>query len=281
MSLVGQEKATSITIQHIFGKISDPKRTTKPVVLLFAGPPGIGKSQMAHDISNAFGQKHSTNINCGDIIDTASHLFRRETGLGNFMQKHNGRVGVVVLEEFEKLSYRAMQAFLLPFESGEWPIKSREKTIILDCSKIIFLMTANEKTENSLEKKKAEQFSYFLGKELVRSFEVISFGPFNLIQQNIIVETMEEKICSRYKHPPNEARLFGSLDINFMPKFNKEVLEQYEENEGATSLLTVIQKSFYDAVFQASKMSPSPSSLWFYLNPTFNTRDYSFTKPEE
>jgi len=229
------------------------------------------------------------------------------------MLNHNGSIGVVILEEFEKLGDAAKEALLHPLESGEWSVKKPGKTICVDCSNIIFLMTSNLKNKEILgwlkEKKAIEKWSASKSeketksielwiikevsqiiknsikdgrvKEFARRLEVIPFVSFNSIQQQVIVEAMEEKLSSRYKHPPEGERLYGNLDLIFMPEFNKDILKQYDEYEGATSLVTAIHKRLNDAAIEIEKLNPKPTSMWFYINPEYKTQEFSFTKPEE
>jgi len=148
---VGQEIATESIIETIFAKRADPDRENKPVCLFLVGAPGHGKSEMAKNIANCLAPADNIIINCGTIGDSKWALFGSDVGyigsdkgteLANFIESHNGKFGVVVLEEFEKAGSDAREALLHPFESGEWSNK-KSHTKPFKCSKIIFIMTSN------------------------------------------------------------------------------------------------------------------------------------------
>jgi len=231
------------------------------------------------------------------------------------MQSHHGRIGVVVFEEFEKLGDAAKEALLHPFESGEWSIKKPGQSISVNCSDIIFLMTSNlknqdildwmtkekaiEKYTNAKSQKEKDSIKQWIMqkvsdiiknhiksgrvKEFARRIEVIPFVSFSGLQQQVIVEEIEEKISSRYTHPPSGQRIIGNLELWFTKKYTNKVLEQYDPLEGATSLVSVVEKHIKEVAIEIQKETPTPDCIWFYINPEYDTRDYSFTKvtPQE
>jgi len=92
-------------------------------------------------------------VNCGTIVDGKWGLFGADAGyvgshqkneIAEFMQRHDNKFGVCILEEFEKIPGKdAKEALLHPFESGEWAIKGGITSKPANCSKIIFFLTSN------------------------------------------------------------------------------------------------------------------------------------------
>ncbi len=110
---------------------NDIQNTGRPLVLMFAGPSGHGKTEMAQGIatllqSAPLSAANSIVIPCGSI-STSTELFglagayrnsHIDSALNKFIRDHQGRRGVAVLDEFEKLDEDAQEAFLEPFDTG-------------------------------------------------------------------------------------------------------------------------------------------------------------------
>lgn len=103
----------------------------KPLVLLFAGPSGHGKTELARK----FGELMSL-----DLLTVDCTMFTREdelfgpkppyqgyqagSPLNNFLARMSGRKSIVFMDEFEKTSKEVRNALLLPFENGTFPYDS-------------------------------------------------------------------------------------------------------------------------------------------------------------
>jgi len=321
-SLVGQEFVIDEVIQMIYSKLADASFTRKPVVLFLCGAPGHGKTNLAEDIMNIVAPNDHARINCGDIVDAKWGLFGSDpgyvgttegTGLSNFMEAHNNKFGVVVLEEFEKLGNGAKEALLHPFESGEWSVKKPGKTISVDCSKIVFIMTSNmmnrdivswfEKTDvvtrysdADSEEKKEEIRKWILkdvgdlvkGKikagqvpEFARRIHVIPFCIFSKRECQVIAESMQDEISSRYAQPPRGDRLIGNLKMTFSPKYTKHIVDNhYDSMQGASSIVDTLRREVSNVAMAVERKEPRPTHVWFFLHPRGFTH-YSFELPEE
>lgn len=104
----------------------------QPLVLMFAGPCGRGKTRMAHDIASLLQEDslctaNSIVIPCGSISSKQelfglagtygnSHI---DSALNKFIRQHQCQSGVVILDEFEKLDADAQEGFLEPFDTGD------------------------------------------------------------------------------------------------------------------------------------------------------------------
>ena len=109
----------------------DIQNTGRPLVLMFCGPSGHGKTEMAKGIAGLLKEAplsgaNSVTIPCGSI-STSTELFGlagafrgsdTDSELNKFIREHEDRYGVVILDEFEKLEEDAQEGFLEPFDTG-------------------------------------------------------------------------------------------------------------------------------------------------------------------
>lgn len=121
--LVGQSIACSRLMVRIITHIAKP--TDKPLVLMFAGTSGHGKTELSQQL--------------GTLLDVPMHItdcaaverkmemfgprkpyqdYQLGSPLNNFLAENSGRKCVVVLDEFEKTSTEIRETFLLPFDNG-------------------------------------------------------------------------------------------------------------------------------------------------------------------
>jgi hypothetical protein len=320
-SLVGQDFLVEEVISLIYAKLADPRLTKKPIVLLFCGPPGHGKTNLAEDIMTILAPTDHARVNCGDIVDAKWQLFGSEagyvgstdgTGISNFMERHHRKFGVVVFEEFEKLGSAAKEALLHPFASGEWSVKKPGRTISVDCSNIVFILTSNllnqeivawfkendainKYAEAKNEEEKAQIRKWIFKKlgdmvkdnlkaarvpEFARRVTVIPFSTFSHRESHIIAENYEDEISSRYAQPPREKRLIGNLRMRFTPKYTQHVLSEYDEMQGASSIVEAITKDVSEVAVAVERRVPRPTEVWFCC-PEPSYRHYSFSEPVE
>lgn len=144
--LVGQhqacQKATSRIRNHVY------RRSNVPLVLLFAGPSGHGKSELAKQLGSLLSTE-CREIDCtqiqriSDLLGPKPPFVGHEEGspLNNFLAKCTGNRSIVFLEEFDKTTKEVQQAMLLLFESGKY--RDRRNQQELDCSKTLWILATN------------------------------------------------------------------------------------------------------------------------------------------
>lgn len=97
----------------------------KPLVLMFAGPSGHGKTELAQSLGTLIS---------ATIIALDCSTFKREdemfgprcpyqgyqlgSRLNNFLTENSGRRSIVFMDEFEKTSVEIRNALLIPFDQG-------------------------------------------------------------------------------------------------------------------------------------------------------------------
>lgn len=97
----------------------------KPLVLMFAGPSGHGKTELAQSLGALIS---------AEIVALDCSTFQREnemfgarppyigyefgSQLNNFLAKGSGKRNIVFMDEFEKTSTEIRNALLIPFDQG-------------------------------------------------------------------------------------------------------------------------------------------------------------------
>ena len=124
--IYGQDQAIDTCYESILADLDDENRT-KPTVLAFFGPSGVGKTALAEEISLALTGKKVSAINMAEYADSfkvsiltgssKGYVNSEEDGLLAKIVKDNPQA-VILLDEFEKAHPEVQQMFLGVFDKG-------------------------------------------------------------------------------------------------------------------------------------------------------------------
>ncbi|KAK7985548.1 hypothetical protein PG988_003170 [Apiospora saccharicola] len=144
--LIGQSTASTILIKTMLRYLAMP--TKRPIVMMFAGPSGHGKTELARQfgdlLSLPFHAADCTSMKHGsDLFGVRAPYRSHEEGspLNNFLAKHDGKRSIVFLDEFEKAGKDVRQALLIPLQDGTY--QDRRDLRTTDCSKTVWIFATN------------------------------------------------------------------------------------------------------------------------------------------
>lgn len=125
--IIGQTTAAATLRNSLLVYMARKKgpRNRKPLVLVFAGPSGHGKTELANKMSSLLSLETLV-MDCLQFsTDTGLfgprpgyHSAHKGSQLNNLLAKHDGKKCIVFLDEFEKTNAEIHNTLLKPFDEG-------------------------------------------------------------------------------------------------------------------------------------------------------------------
>ncbi|KAI3316621.1 P-loop containing nucleoside triphosphate hydrolase protein [Xylariaceae sp. AK1471] len=275
--LIGQTMASNRLLQKLLSHLIIPSK--RPLVLVFAGPSGHGKTELARHLGHLLSLDLEV-VDC-TIVSREIELFgprepyigaQKGSSLNNFLANHAEKRCIVFLDEFEKTTAAIHQSLLLPFDSGEYQDRRHGTTI--DCSQTIWILATNALdptiksfcsdnpeilgSDESVALSLSKQLSQEIRKEFLKQFHApltgrisgfIPFLPFNEGEQAVVAHKFLLDLRKKVRDPVTlSSDKAGQLIGNIHLRIRRDVLvcrtlaaAQYNPDLGARSLLTAVQ----------------------------------------
>ncbi|KAK4889331.1 hypothetical protein LTR27_011868 [Elasticomyces elasticus] len=274
--LIGQTNTAKALLDTLLAHITEPGK--KPLVLVFAGPSGHGKTELARRLGHVL----SLELNVVDctIVNREMELFGprppyvgadKGSPLNNFLAKHHQQRCIVFLEEFEKTSHDIHKALLLPFGNGEY--QDRRSLDKIDCSKTIWILATNahDAIIKDFSAKQCYALSYSIRDDFRshhgapiagRISDFLPFLTFSVGKQAVIVHKALLEVGRKVRQPVNlsggpEEKLLGNVQLRI--RRDATVCRTLAENEyhpdlGARSLNVAAEKIKQMLVYEYLKV---------------------------
>ncbi|QRV80448.1 AAA domain protein [Ceratobasidium sp. AG-Ba] len=159
-SIIGQDAALDELIRVVAGHCR--RQTLNPLVIVFSGGPGCGKSLLASKIGPLLHVPYFT-VNMTNLRNESSlwHYISMTTKPGSpqvplvdFLRVNEGQRCVVVLEEIEKAADKTVwHSLLMPWEWGKATVitPTTNEQIDIDTSKVIWIASSNSGDDATLK----------------------------------------------------------------------------------------------------------------------------------
>ncbi|KAF2710054.1 P-loop containing nucleoside triphosphate hydrolase protein [Pleomassaria siparia CBS 279.74] len=281
--MIGQTVASNRIFTRLLNHISMPSSKTKPnmkpLVLVFAGPSGHGKTELARQLGHLL----SLDLEVADctIVEHERELFgprhpyvgaERGTPLNNFLARHADQGCIAFLDEFEKTTKDVHEALLLPFDNGEY--QDRRDLRRINCTKTIWILATNALDEQIIsfcdryediivgDESTKQKLGRTLSKELKQAFlqrfgapltgrisDFVPFVPFSAGEQAVVAHKFLRELTSTIREPVDLCegsgeRLIGNINLHV--KHDASVCttiakSDYSRDLGARSLSVAVK----------------------------------------
>lgn len=255
-------------------------------VLLFVGPSGVGKTELARVVAEEFygdSTKYLTRIDMSEL--TTEHSVARLVGsppgyvgygqggeLTNAIKKK--RHGVLLLDEIEKAHPHVLTRALLPL-IGEGVLHDMNTGELVDAKNFLVLMTSNFGTNNHLDSHKPIGFGNIQKdiksniKEAVRKNLPHEF--LGRIDQVIVFNPLSKEVAQQIWHKElikfekQLSEQYGQITITIDPLAEQILLAQAQNNiptEGARVVHKVFKNNIVDQCLNVMVETNNDNHTW-------------------
>ncbi|MDY3705267.1 AAA family ATPase [Vagococcus lutrae] len=144
--VIGQTDAKKKTCVGLYK--STVLNKNKPLVLLYYGPSGVGKTELAKEISSFYeGKLTRIQFSMMQTEEAYKYIFGDSHGKPSFARDLLSReANVVLIDEFDKVSPSLYNVFYQMFDEGEF----EDINYKVDVSNCIFILTSNFNNEKNI-----------------------------------------------------------------------------------------------------------------------------------
>lgn len=203
--------------------------TKKPVVLMFYGPSGVGKTESAKCISNSLGGNLlRIQFSMMQTMEAFNYVFGSDHSNNSLAKDMLSRESnVILIDEFDKVDPRFYNAFYELFDEGRFVDTNYE----VDLKQAIFILTCNYNNEEEIRKS--------LGPAMYsRISECIQFEELEETQKRMIIESWYKEIC--YKLDEEENAVVNDTDV----------LTWFLDNTLRYNNIRILKSKLESAIFQ-------------------------------
>lgn len=145
-TVIGQDSAKKQTCIGLY-KASVLKEN-RPLVLLYYGPSGVGKTELAKEISEYYkGKLSRIQFSMMQTEESYKYIFGDEHGKASFARDLLAReTNIILIDEFDKVNSGLYNVFYQMFDEGEF----EDINYQVDVSNCVFILTSNFSDEKDI-----------------------------------------------------------------------------------------------------------------------------------
>lgn len=235
--IIGQEKAKRSLLRKLVAQLVRPN--TKPLVLMFYGEPGIGKTETAKQLSaTLYGNENIIREQMSMVGGESSVKYFKSTNHSedSFSKTLlNRESNVILLDEFALTPTFFHSTFFQMFDEGIY----EDQNYKVNLSNSIIICTSNFENRSEMERN--------IDVALLSRFDAfIKFSPLSMGEKKQILKVVYSKITNsefmtqEYLGYLDETKILGSVEskLNTLP--NVRAIRKYVEDVVADRLLEVV-----------------------------------------
>lgn len=144
--IIGQDEAKRKTCVGLYK--SSVLQKNQPLVLLYYGPSGVGKTELAKKISDYYdGDLTRIQFSMMQTEEAAKYIFGDSHGKPSLARDLLSReTNIILIDEFDKVSSSLYNVFYQMFDEGEF----EDINYKVDVSKCVFILTSNFNNEEDI-----------------------------------------------------------------------------------------------------------------------------------
>lgn len=235
--IVGQEKAKKSLLRKLVTQLV--RTNAKPLVLMFYGEPGIGKTETAKQLSfTLYGNNNIIREQMSMVGGESSVKYFKSTNHSedSFSKTLlNRESNVILLDEFALAPAFFHSTFFQMFDEGIY----EDQNYKVDLSNPIIICTSNFKSRLEMEKN--------IDIALLSRFDgFVKFSPLSIDEKKQILKLTYSKIISseyideRYQEYLDEDKILACIESHLNTLPNVRAIRKYVEDVVADELLEVI-----------------------------------------
>jgi hypothetical protein len=235
--IVGQEKAKKSLLRKLVTQLV--RTNAKPLVLMFYGEPGIGKTETAKQLSfTLYGNNNIIREQMSMVGGESSVKYFKSTNHSedSFSKTLlNRESNVILLDEFALAPAFFHSTFFQMFDEGIY----EDQNYKVDLSNSIIICTSNFKSRLEMEKN--------IDIALLSRFDgFVKFSPLSIDEKKQILKLTYSKIISseyideRYQEYLDEDKILACIESHLNTLPNVRTIRKYVEDVVADELLEVI-----------------------------------------
>ena len=287
--IIGQQQATTQVMDCVMDHYDFDK--DKPLILLFTGPSGHGKTELAKNMGrllslDIFTVDCTTHQEETDMFGAQAPYmgYKEGSSVNNHLVKMAGQRTVIFLDEFDKTTDEVHRAMLLLFESGSYRDR-RENNKEVDCKRVIWILAANfadeiiktfwathikEQSDQKREKAPFRQLQNSVRRSVKNNIgapltgrinSVVPFLPFTEAEQAVVAYKFMREMWHIVRKPidTGSGLLKGHAFVHFVDdgKIASYLAKEYEIDLGARSLASAVAKDVRRAFRKAFDQNDS------------------------